>query len=120
MLFSISVLGGIAELAPSKCCWRNIGAVFRTAPILIANVAQFLVICATSRRAKEARELPKARCACVPDIGTSGQDEPESSLANHQVDWLELRLLPPPLLANPYALVVPETLEGMCVVTLRA
>ena len=83
MLFSISVLEGIAELAPSKCCWRNIGAVFRTAPFLIANVAQFLTICATTRgEGGEANELSKVRCACTSDVGASGQDEPRSSLGS--------------------------------------
>ena len=83
MLFSISVLEGIAELAPSKCCWRNIGAVFRTAPFLIANVAQFLTICATTRGegGGEANELSKVRCACTSDVGASGQDEPVSILS---------------------------------------
>ena len=45
-----------------KCCWRNIGAVFRTAPFLIESVAQFLVACSATR-GLNANELSKAGCA---------------------------------------------------------
>ena len=78
MLFSISVLEGIAELAPSKCCWRNIGAVFRTAPFLIANVAQLSTICATTR-------------------GEGG----EKLMNSQRSDVLVLRMLVRPVKMNP-------------------
>jgi hypothetical protein len=85
ILLSISVVEGMAELAPYKCCWRNSGAVFRTAPFLSENVAQFLMSCASSRWARRSRELRKTGCACVSDIGASGQEEPESSICDWQL-----------------------------------
>lgn len=41
MLLSISGIEYIAEFATSSGCWRSYGAVFRTAPFLMKNVARF-------------------------------------------------------------------------------